>query len=231
MRWNDGRKCKFDSQLYKLEELESAKHLKVYAKHEDYLKLDALYGMMSKQKMEVITFSDRELKIVEQLDVHNLISYDKFMEGKNAPFKRIITSVLINDMINKYRHIFDRMEQVGYVSKDLANKLKALHEYRRNNYADANTDLKKAMLEVAETHNLFDPNIYPEYLEMLDIFEKLTFLNPLCGRLGYVNEEDPMVNVMTDLFKYYKHRVDLKHYNIRINDEVLTEEDVEQLIN
>jgi hypothetical protein len=56
-------------------------------------------------------------------------------------------------------------------------------------------------------------------------------LNPLCGRLGYVNEEDPMVNVMTDLFKYYKHRVDLKHYNIRINDEVLTEEDVEQLIN
>jgi hypothetical protein len=123
------------------------------------------------------------------------------------------------------------VEQVGYVSKDLANKLKALHEYRRNNFADVNTDLKKAMLEVAETHNLFDPNIYPEYLEMLDIFEKLTFLNPLCGRLGYVSETDPMVNVMTDLFKYYKHRVDLKHYNIRINDEVLTEEDVEQLVN
>ena len=87
------------------------------------------------------------------------------------------------------------------------------------------------MLEVAETHNLFDPNIYPEYLEMLAIFEKLTFLNPLCGRLGYVGQTDPMVGVMTDLFKYYKHRVDLKHYNIRINDEVLTEEDVEQLIN
>ena len=69
-----------------------------------------------------------------------------------------------------------------------------------------------------------------EYLEMLAIFDKLTFLNPLCGRLGYVNEEDPMVNVMTDLFKYYKHRVDLKHYNIRINDEVLTEETIENLV-
>ena len=232
LRWNDGRKCKFDSVIYDLEYLHKQDHLKVYAHHDDYLKLDALYGMMyGKQKMEVITFSSRELKIVEGLDIHNLISYDKFMEGKNAPFKRIITSVLINDMINKYRHIFDRVKQVGYVSKDLANKLQTLHDYRRNNYADANTELKKAMLEVAESHNLFDPNIYPEYLEILAIFDKLTFLNPLCGRLGYVSETDPMVGVMTDLFKYYKHRVDLKHYNIRINEEVLTEEDVEQLIN
>jgi hypothetical protein len=86
------------------------------------------------------------------------------------------------------------------------------------------------MLTVAEEHKLFDMNIYPEYLELLDIFNKLTFLNPLCGRTGYYNEHDQMVNVMTDLFKYYKHRVDLKHYNIRINEEVLTEEDVEQLI-
>jgi hypothetical protein len=230
MRWNDGRKCKFDSQLYKLENLESDKNLKVYAHHDDYMKLDALYGMMQKQKMEVITFSSRELKIVEGLDIHNLISYDKFMEGKTAPFKRIITSTLINDMITKYRSVFDRIDIIGYVSTDLSTKLKALAEYRSNNYVSANDDLKKAMLEVAEEHNLFDQNIYPEYLQMLELFDKLSFLQPLCGRAGYYSQEDPMVNVMTDLFKYYKHRVNLKHYNIRINEEVLTEETVEQLI-
>jgi hypothetical protein len=86
------------------------------------------------------------------------------------------------------------------------------------------------MLEVAEEHNLFDMNIYPEYLQMLELFDQLPFLHPLCGRAGYYNENDPMVAVMTDLFKYYKHRVNLKHYNIRINEEVLTEENVEQLI-
>jgi hypothetical protein len=230
MRWNDGRKCKFDSQLYKLEHLASAKHLKVYAHHDDYLKLDALYGMMQKQKMEVITFSSRELKIVEGLDIHNLISYDKFMEGKTAPFKRIITSTLINDMIVKYRSVFDRIDIIGYVSTDLSTKLKALSEYRTNNYVSANDDLKKAMLEVAEEHNLFDQNIYPEYLQMLELFDKLSFLHPLCAKTGYYSQEDPMVNVMTDLFKYYRHRVNLKHYNIRINEEVLTEETVEQLI-
>jgi hypothetical protein len=231
MRWNDGRKCKFDSQLYKLEDLESAKHLKVYAHHDDYLKLDALYGVMQKQKMEVITFSTRELKIVKQLEIHNLISYDQFMEGKNAPFKRIITGMLINDLMNKYRSVFDRIDQIGYVSTDLATKLRALTDYRSTNHYNSDEELKKAMLAVAEEHNLFDMNIYPEYLQMLELFNKLPFLHPLCGRAGYYNENDPMVAVMTDLFKYYKHRVNLKHYNIRINEEVLTETDVEQLIN
>jgi hypothetical protein len=230
MRWNDGRKCKFDSQLYKLEDLHKNKGIKVYAKHEDFLKLDALYGSMGKQKMEVITFSDRELKIVEQLNIHNLISYDKFMEGKTAPFKRIITSTLINEMMNLYRSTFDRIDSVRYVSTDLANKLDKLSKYRRDNYVDTNSKLREAMLEVALEHRLFDPQIYAEYKEMLDIFEKLTVLNPLCGRLGYTNESDPMVKVMTDLFKYYKQRVDLKHYNIRINDEVLTEETIENLV-
>jgi hypothetical protein len=228
-RWNDGRKCKFDSQIYKLEDLHKAKELKVYAKHEDFLKLDPLYGMMQKQKMQVITFSDRELKIVEQLNIHNLISYEKFMEGKTAPFKRIVTSVLINEMINLYRSTFEKIDAVRHVSSDLADKLQRLATYRTTNYVETNPELRKAMLEVALEHRLFDPQIHTEYLEMLAIFEKLTFLNPVCGRLGYTSSEDPMINVMTDLFKYYKQRVDLKHYNIRINDEVLTEEVIDQL--
>ena len=228
-RWNNGRKCKFDSQLYKLEDLHKAKGLKVYTHHEDFLKLDPLYGMMAKQKMEVITFSTRELKIIEQLDVHNLMSYDKFMEGKTAPFKRLITSVLIHEMVSHYRSTFDKIDALRFVSTDLADKLQKLSTYRTINYVETNTELRAAMLEIATTNNLFDPQIYPEYLEMLDIFSKLTFLNPVCGRLGYVHKDDLMIPVIIDLFKYYKHRVDLKHYNIKINDEVLTEETIDQL--
>jgi hypothetical protein len=85
------------------------------------------------------------------------------------------------------------------------------------------------MLEVALEHRLFDPQIHAEYIEMLDLFEKLTFLNPVCARLSYTRSDDPMIPVITDLFKYYKQRVDLRHYNIKINDEVLTEETIQQL--
>ena len=230
-RYNGGKNCKFDSQLYKLEDLHKAKHLKVYAKHEDSLKLDALYGMMiGKQNMEVITFSDRELKIVEQLEIHNLISYDKFMEGKTAPFKRMVTSILIYNMMSKNPSIFNKVDTLEYVSTDLATKLKVLAKYRRANYVQQDESLSKAMLEIAEKHNLFDQDIYPEYLQMKEIFEKLSFLEPVCARLSYTHDKDPMINVMTDLFKYYKHRVNLSHYNIRINDEILTEESIEALV-
>jgi hypothetical protein len=230
-RYSGGRNCKFDSQLYKLEELHKRKQVIVYAKHEDSLKLDALYGMMQKQTMEVVTFSDRELKIVDQLEIHNLISYDKFMEGKNAPFKRMITSVLINELIEKNRYVFDKAKMIGYTSTDLASKLEKLIQYKRLNYVTSDQALVKSMLSVAQDHNLFDPLIYTEYLEMKALLEKLYFLNPLCSRMGYYVAEDPLCSLMTDLFKYHKHRVNLEHYKIRINDEVLNEVSIEQLIN
>jgi hypothetical protein len=87
------------------------------------------------------------------------------------------------------------------------------------------------MLAIAEEHNLFDPLIYTEYLEMKALLERLYFLNPLCSRMGYYVAEDPLCSLMTDLFKYHKHRVNLEHYKIRINDEVLNEVSIEQLIN
>jgi len=185
---------------------------------------------MGKQKMEVITFSARELKIVEQLDIHNLISYDKFMEGKTAPFKRIVTATLIDNLMSKYRYVFEKSQMFKHTSTDFYKKLEALADYKRANYVCANSDLNKAMLAVAEEHKLFDHNIYPEYLQMIDILNKLTFINPLAKTMGYFNEDDQMVGVVTDLFKYYKHRVDFKHYNIKINDEVLTEETIEDLV-
>ena len=90
--------------------------------------------MMQKQVMEVVTFSDRELKVVDELDIHNLMSYDKFMEGKNAPFKRMITSYLVNQLIEKNRYVFDKAKMIAYTSTDLGKKLDDLLQYKRLNY-------------------------------------------------------------------------------------------------
>ena len=238
MKWSDGRNCKFVPITYKLEEMHTHKKLRVYAHHDDYLKIDALYGLISKQNMEVVTFSQRELTILKDSEIHNLISLETFMEGNTAPFKRMATACYIRKLMDEYKPIFDRIAQVGYVSTELSEKLLALSKYVSDNYVIPNysggsgpaKDFLNSMLSVAEENNLFDMNIYPEALEMKELLTKLVFLNPLCAKIGYYNEQDPIINVMTDLFKYYKHRVNLKHYNIRINEEVLTEETVEQLI-
>ena len=238
MKWSDGRNCKFVPITYKLEEMHTHKMLRVYAHHDDYLKIDALYGLISKQKMEVVTFSQRELTILKDSEIHNLISLETFMEGNTAPFKRMATACYIKKLIDEYKPVFDRIAQVGFVSTELSEKLHTLAKYVSDNYvipgysggSGPAKDFLNSMLSVAEENNLFDMNMYPEALEMRELLTKLVFLNPLCAKIGFYNDQDPIINVMTDLFKYYKHRVNLKHYNIRINEEVLTEETVEQLI-
>ena len=237
-KWSDGRCCKFVPITYKLEKLESDKNLKVYAHHDEYMKLDALFGCIQKQDMKVVTFSQRELTIVKNSEIHNLMSLEQFMEGKNKPFKRMATAYLIKKMMDKYKSTFDRSMQVGFTSSPLIDRLHVLSKYASDNYylpgysggSAGAREFLESMLAVAEEHKLFDMTIYPEVMEMQEIFDKLPFLNPFMTGVGYYDDKNPLVNVLSDLFKYYRYRVDLKHYNIKLNDEVLTEETIEELV-
>jgi hypothetical protein len=176
------------------------------------------------------------LKIVNSLDIHNIMSFDKFMEGNNAPFKRLVTSYLIHNFIRKYESVFNKREQVGFVSTNLSERMKVLIDYKSANYGSgtyptsSEKELYEAMLVVAQENNLFDMNVYSELLQLQELFDKLPFLNPLCKTMGWYNEEDPMINVMSDLFKYHRQKVNLKYYNVKLNEEVLTEEQVEELL-
>ena len=238
-KWSDGRCCKFVPVIYKLEKLESDKNLKVYAHHDDYMKLDALFGCIQKQKMKVVTFSQRELNIIKDSEIHNLISLEQFMEGKNKPFKRMATAYLIRKMIDKYRSTFERNVQVGYTCSPLRKKLDVLSKYAADHYylpgysggSKAATEFLESMLVVAEEHKLFDMTIYPEVMELQEIFDKLPFLNPFMRGVGYYDDKNDLVNVLADLFKYYRYRVDLKHYHLTLNEEVLSEEELELLVN
>ena len=202
------------------------------------MKLDALFGCIHKQNMKVVTFSQRELNIVKDSEIHNLMSLEEFMEGKNKPFKRMATAYLIRKMMDKYRATFDRAIQVGYTCTSLQKRLELLSKYASDNYylpgysggSSQAKEFLESMLAIAEENKLFDMTIYPEVMELQEIFDKLSFLNPFMRGVGYYDEKNPLVNVLADLFKYYRYRVDLKHYNIKLNEEVLTEETIEELV-
>jgi hypothetical protein len=202
------------------------------------MKLDALFGCIQKQKMKVVTFSQRELTIVKDSQIHNLISLEEFMEGKNKPFKRMATAYLIKKMMEKYRATFERSQQVGFTSSPLQKRLNTLSKYVSDNYylpgysggSGPAKDFLESMLVIAEENKLFDMTIYPEVLELEEIFEKLSFLNPFLSGVCYYDDKNPLVNVLSDLFKYYRYRVDLKFYHLSLNEEVLTEETIDQLV-
>lgn len=227
-RYNGGRNCKFVPDTFNIEKFESFPGLTVYTSHENYLNLDVLYGINKKQKMRLLTFSDREMKVLEKADIHNLMTYEKFMEGKNAPFKRLVTAYLINNLINDNKALFDRYNIIQYISNDLYNKMVVIKDYWAANYVREKSELYEAMLVVAEEHNLYDMNIYSEYLELKNIVERMDFLNPLCDELGYtITATSPIMKVFVSLFKYYGYPINLDHYKIHRDVEELVEEEVD----
>ena len=229
-----GNNCKFESQTYKLEELHKEKCLFVYTEHALSSRLDKLFEISKRQKINFITLADPTLKIVEKLNIHNLISYKEFMEGKNAPFKRIVTSHIINDLIEKNYNVFSNLNCIKLISENLYKKLDCLYTYKKENYQYDSDKTVSAMIELATNNKLFDENMYPEYLEMKALLERLPFMNIIVGKIShYYQEKDVMFPILVDMFKYYKQRIDYKHYNITLNEEtteILTNETIEELI-
>jgi hypothetical protein len=234
LRYVDGKTCKFTPGKINLADIYKQKVIMVYGTTEQQPQLDALYNVFTKQPVRFLSFSQRELNVIKDLETHNLMSIETFMEGKNKPFRRLVTSYLIAQLIENHRSVFDRKEHLKGVSRDFAKKLETLSEYEHSNILRRSEAILPTLLEVAETYNLFDETIYPEYKEMRDLLNKLTFLQPIMSRMrGYGNEDD-LVKVITDLFKYYKTKVNFENYHMRLNEDlpleaVLTEETINEL--
>jgi hypothetical protein len=160
------------------------------------------------------------------------------MEGNNMPFKRLVTAYLIDDLMNYQLHVFNKMKHIETVSLTLYNKLKELSNYKREHFNNASDSIYSAMLEVAHKHNLFDPSIYTTYLEIKELLDKLTFIN-IVLKQSEVNSSYRSANftseetheILVDMFKYHKQRVNLDNYKISLNpdpvviDTIVEEED------
>ena len=232
-RYVQDKHCKFETTTFKIQDLVKYKGITIYTSHDNAAKLDLMYDLTGKHRLQLVTFSQRELAIVNKLELHNLISYEQFMEGKNKPFKRIITAYLIDRVVSKYRSAFDHSDQIAILSQSLSDKLNELCKYRRlyfENYIPS--EVYAAMLEVAKEHNLFDDSIYNIYKDIESFLNKFTFINHVCHRMSYAND-CPMIDVLRDLLKYHKQRLDYTNYNIVLNEDVaeeIVEESISELI-
>lgn len=212
-RYVDGKNCKFTPFSIDLAKVQQTEMFYVYSSHEDSLKLDKLYEISGFQTITFITFSERELKKVSELQIHNLMSYDNFMKGETAIFKRLITAWLIHNLISKNSSAF-RVD-LSKVSVQLATKLKKLNKYSDNNYKSGSESLYTAMLEVAEKYSLFDHSIYGVYKEIKEFLEKFPFIEILCREIGSRYSDSPDSGrdaIIIDLLKYHKYKLNLECY-------------------
>ncbi len=221
-----GKNCKFEPFILKLNEIYKNPGLFIYEEYENRDKLDKLFSATSKNNIKLITFSKKEFQIIETLNIHNLMSYNKFMEGKNAPFRRIVTANLISKLISKNNYLFNNSYKFSELSTEFQQTLDELNDYRGKNINQyLSGDVLDAMYSVAKEHNLFDYSIYNKYLKMNELLEKHTFINYLSKQFTY-GDNSQLISVFRDLFKYNKIKLNLDHYN----SEKITKETLEQLI-
>lgn len=235
-RYVEGKNSKLVIDVQEMSVMHRNKNISVYGTLEHAPTMDKLFSVFKKENVHFIVFSEREIKHLENINIHNWIEINKFMKGENKLFKRIVTAHLISKLVSTYRNVFSRMSTIDRVSSNLYNKLLELNTYKQKWHRAADEEIYKAMLEIANNNNLFDESIYSTYKETKALLEKLKFLNPLLISTSYgqINEKN-LVDALSDLFKYYKQKLNIDRYKITLNEDLLTEgelseENVEELI-
>ena len=236
-----GQNCKFVSTIYQLENAHNRPYLHVYGSQDDKARLDHLYGAFSKCRKDIkfIMFSERELANLAKIELHNWIKLDKFMEGINKPFRRIVTAHLIGKLKEEYKPVFRKLENMKGISEDLHSKLETLEKYENEynpGYMSGDTEriIFTTLLEIAEKNNLFDGEIYPIYQEVKTILDKFPFIKSVFDVMKSWGDDQPLQQVVVDLLKYNKHKVNLNRYTVKLTEDLpleqeLTEESIEQL--
>lgn len=233
-RYVSGKNCKFEPVIIKMPEAHKNKRFTIYCRQNQEEKVQKWFTVLKEINVRFVVFSDRELKNLKDVQLHNWMSMDEFEKGKHKIFKRSVTAYLINDLITKNNQTFSKFHYLEQISKSLNEKLKAILKYRNDFHIRGDETLYKDMVAVAEDNNLFDNGICPLYKEVKMTLEKLPFLETLCKIIPYGTHTNPdIVSTLKDLFKYYKMRIDWVHYKVTLNEETtegaLTEGELEEL--
>ena len=239
-RYVDGKNCKWVSHTYDMAKFHQLPNLYVYGRVTDIEVMDKWYPATKKSNVRFITLSERELKVVEKIELHNLMPLSKFMEGKSKAFQRIAMGCIIDKFYDANQYLMTNCIHLKDISIDLFNKIEALMQYKRDNFnANMSNSVRDAIIEHVNEIKMYDPTIIDDFRAVEKIAQKLPFLNAFLSKMnryGHRNTTDDtlMFDALIDLFKYHRHRIDWKNYKIKFNEdipsEVLTEELTEEII-
>ena len=220
--------AKFVPTPFKMEDIHKVNKLHVYGKEADKKQLDKLWSGFEKHVNFVIV-AQATYDNLQKAELHNWITLDKFMEGKNRPYRTMATEFLIEELYRVNRNTFDRIEFVQEVSKDLADKLETLRVYHRENSKNyASDEVKNIVVAHAKENNLFDQEIYTIYKQVNEVLVNLPFLNAMLSKMSYSirHEDKSLMTALVDLFKYHKKRVNLEHYTLKLTEDAPLEQDL-----
>lgn len=205
-RYSQGNSCKFENEALKLNEIYKQKRPYVFCVQND--ENEQIIQKWYKPLVNKVTFliiSKREYKKVEDYKNYNWIKLEDFITCKHKILRRIGTYVLLNQFSDHYHDLHNSYSKFENISKNIKNRLDNINNYisKHKNY---NIDVNHPIVKTVEENNLFDSKIYSDYVYLKQVFEKYPHFNILFSGIRWINPEH--INLIRDLSKYYKFRVD-----------------------
>ena len=234
-RWVDGKNSKLVSTPIQLADAHKQPFLTIYGGQQHAALMDKWFPVFNKNKVRMVVFSERELKALKDVKIRNWISMEEFLQGKHIVFRRAATAYLIRKLIDNYTHTFKARTSLAEVSTQLSNDLEMLNNYANTYRLEGDDALYSEIIEIATQNNLFDTSIYSTYVNTLSFLESNPYVNLFLRHTVSPYRNDVPVETMQlliDLLKYHKQKVNWKNYKIVLNEDALevpTEETVEEL--
>lgn len=219
LKWSGDRNCKFVANKMKLQNIKKEGYVYIYDSYDNQYKLDKLYNIIQRMDIRLISLSNRELKLVNTLDIKNLISYDEFMKGDHILFRRISTSHQIRKFTGNFPSIFrsSGRQFIKKINTSLWKETTELENYvsKHFNTREVNYDMLDKMVDITNAgNNLEDHRIYYLYNKVKSFLEANPFIEYMCSHMNYSTNASA-INAIADLFKYHKLRLNIEHYKLK----------------
>ena len=195
-----GNGVTFEKETFKVNKLSQTPKLTIYFEDKD--RAAQYYKLIGKKYRIAIVGKREQLKIK---NIHNFMTEQEFQKSK--VFKRIVTSVMFDELIETYRSIYSRssLDIIQNLISPLEEDIKILQNYTsKNGKTIRDNELLDSMIAIAKEYNLYDYQFMDVYNRCKESLDKYKFLNYIQKPDRWNEENVKEVNSIITQFLYHQ---------------------------
>jgi len=190
----------FEKETRRIKELSKNPYLTIY--FEDKEKATQYYNLIGKKYKIALVGKREQLKIK---NIHNFMTEQEFQKSK--VFKRTVTSIMFDELIETYRSIYSRssLDIIQNLINPLEKDIKILQNYTsKNGKTIRDNELLDSMIAIAKEYNLYDYQFMDVYNRCKESLDKYKFLNYIQKPDRWNEENVKEVNSIITQFLYHQ---------------------------
>jgi hypothetical protein len=195
-----GKKITFEKETFKVSKLNQNPYLTIYFEDKD--RATQYYELIGKKYKIALIGKREQLKIK---NIHNFMTEQEFQKSK--VFKRIVTSIMFDELIQTYENIYDNnsLNIIQELIKPLNNNIQILKDYvLKNGKNIRDNELLDSMKAIAKDYNLYDYQFIDIYNKCKENLDKFKFINYIKKPNVWDDESKKQINSIIIQILYHQ---------------------------